>query len=462
MNRRLLSATAFAVALSLAAGCGGVRSASPLPYAPTSTFDSNAASPNGAGQYIKHVIVVIQENRSFDSLFATFPNAAGTTIGKTPHGTIKLHSVPLASPKFTPHNAYSDFKREWDGGNMDGFWNEAIAEGKPGSYLYQYVAPKDVVPYWTLAKQYVLADHMFQTQGSSSFTGHQDLIRGDTAVGKTQSAIDNPSNTPWGCNAATGTTTGLLTLSGKYSSAGTAGNPYPCFGSTYETLRDTLDAKHIGWKYYEPQYGGAFFSAIWSAFAAVKVVYSGPEWNANVSSPETNIFTDIKNGRLPSMSWIVPDANNSDHPGTSGDTGPSWVASIVNAVGKSQYWKSTAIVVVWDDWGGFYDHVLPPVPGKVTVSNLGGPGFRVPMIVVSAYAKKGYISHKQYEFGSVVKFVETVFGLPSLHTTDATTAGFVTDFFDFASPRGFTPVPAKYSQSFFEHQAPSNQPVDTE
>jgi phospholipase C len=98
----------------------------------------------------------------------------------------------------------------------------------------------------------------------------------------------------------------------------------------------------------------------------------------------------------------------------------------------------------------------------VTVSNLGGPGFRVPMIVVSTFAKKHYISHNTYQFGSIVKFVETVFGLPSLNTTDATSNGFVTDFFDFTKPRGFTPVATKYSQSFFEHQTPSGKPVDTE
>jgi phospholipase C len=368
----------------------------------------------------------------------------------------------MARKGVAPHNYYSDFRIEFDKGAMDGFWNEGKSIGQPGSYLYQYVEPKEIVPYWTLARQYVLADHMFQTQGSSSFTGHQDLIRGDTAVSKSESVIDNPSGTPYGCNAASGVTTGLLTLSGKYTTPGKQGNPNPCFGSTYKTLRDTLDARHVTWKYYEPTYAGAFFQAIWSAFAAVKAVYRGPEWQTNISSPETNIFSDIKNGTLPSMSWVIPDGNNSDHPGTAGDTGPSWVASIVNAVGKSQYWKSTAIIVVWDDWGGFYDHVMPPVPNKVTVSNLGGPGFRVPMIAVSAYAKKDYVSHNRYQFGSVVKFIETVFGLPSLNTTDATSNGFITDFFDFSKVRAFTPVAAKYPQSFFEHQVPSKMPVDSE
>jgi phospholipase C len=456
MKRRLLSASAFAVALCLAAGCGA-RQASPLPNAPyaPSSIDVKGASPEGAGRYLKHVIVVIQENRSYDNLFATFPGGDGATTGRCGSRTLKLRVAPLGD-RITPPNSYGTFKTELDGTNMDGFCKVSF-ENHSGKFLYQYVNPKYVVPYWTMARQYVLADRMFQTQGSGSFTGHQDLIRGDTAISRTQSVVDNPTGQPWGCNAVTGTATSLLTLSGEYL---VGKGPSPCF--TYETLRDTLDANEVTWKYYQPSYGGPFFQGIWAAFAAIKAVYEGPEWTSNISSPETNIFTDIKNGTLPSMSWVVPDANDSDHPGTPSDTGPSWVASIVNAVGKSQYWKSTAIVVVWDDWGGWYDHVLPPKPSKVTVGNLGGPGFRVPMIVVSAFAKKNYISHKQYEFGSVVKFVETVFGLPSLHTTDATTAGFVTDFFDFASPRGFKPVPAKYPQSYFEHRAPSNQPVDTE
>jgi phospholipase C len=456
MNRRLLLASAFAVALSLASGCAS-HSASPLPYAAASA-DYRGASPDGAGRYIKHVVIVVQENRSFDNLFATFPHAHGTTHGLLPTGKIiALKKVSLLS-RLTPYNTYAQFKGDYDNGKMDGFYNVGMY-GRPGSYVYQYVDPNDIVPYWTLAKQYVLADNTFQTQGSGSFTAHQDLIRGDTAINANDSVVDNPSDSSgiWGCAAPSTTTTSLLTLGGGYL---VDKGPRPCF--TYATLRDTLDVAHVSWKYYTPMLGTGFDGNIWNAFAAIKSVYYGPEWQTNISSPQTNVLTDISNGQLPSVAWVIPDFANSDHPNAGSDTGPSWVATVVNALGKSQYWKSTAIVIVWDDWGGFYDHVRPPRPAKTTVSNLGGPGFRVPMIVVSPYAKRAYISHKQYEFGSIVKFVETVFGLPSLHTTDATTAGFVTDFFNFASPRSFTPVATKYSQAFFERQAPSNHPVDTE
>jgi len=169
------------------------------------------------------------------------------------------------------------------------------------------------------------------------------------------------------------------------------------------------------------------------------------------------VYADISNGSLPAVSWVIPDFVNSDHSDATTDTGPSWVASVVNAIGQSQYWKNTVIVIVWDDWGGFYDNVAPPQYGP------GSLGFRVPMLLVSPYAKKGYVAHKVYEFGSILKFVERTFGLQSLGTTDVRARNFASDVLDFSKPpRKFVPIAAKYSKAFFERQAPSNLPVDTE
>jgi phospholipase C len=154
---------------------------------------------------------------------------------------------------------------------------------------------------------------------------------------------------------------------------------------------------------------------------------------------------------------VVPDFVNSDHPADGSDTGPSWVAQIVNAIGQSREWNSTAIIVTWDDWGGFYDHVAPPRRG------FGGLGFRVPMLVISPYINEGTISHTSYEFASIIRFIEDNWSLGRLHNSADTRAHSIADVFDFSrAPRPFRPIKAKYSRSFFEQQPPSNHLVDTQ
>ncbi len=226
---------------------------------------------------------------------------------------------------------------------------------------------------------------------------------------------------------------------------------------SYSTLRDVLDAKQISWKYYTPSIHSSLAGAYWNAFDAIKAVRYGSEWNSNIRSPEKRVFGDITAGRLASVSWVIPDGIDSDHSGFANhDEGPSWVAQVVNAIGESQYWNSTAIIIVWDDWGGWYDHVPPPQ------LDYTGLGFRVPMLVVSPWARHGVVSHTQYEFGSIIKFVEDVYGLPSLGTTDVRATS-IEDAFDFSqSPSKFAPISAKYSKSFFEHQPPSNEPPDND
>ncbi|MGA2760491.1 MAG: alkaline phosphatase family protein, partial [Candidatus Cybelea sp.] len=385
---------------------------------------------------IKHIIIIIQENRSFDNLFSTFPNANGTTQGlmKTPSGDqpVTLKEVDLDAPCDYTHS-YHGFLKAYDGGKMDGF----NLEGGSGhcvnktTGMYQYVNAEQIAPYWDMAMQYVLADDMFQTQGSGSFTAHQDLIAGSTILdqAETKSLVDIPTHLPWGCDSPAGTRTSVLRFlgSGLFKYKAHTG-PFPCLN--YETMRDLLDAQSVSWRYYSPPVEGGSGSE-WNAFDAIKAVRDGPEWGVNVTNSDTQIFTDITDGQLPSLSWVIPDGADSDHPSQKGgDNGPSWVASVVNAVGQSSYWSSSAIVVVWDDWGGFYDHVPPPFQ-----DSWGGLGFRVPMIVISPYALGGgsvnYVSHTQYEFGSILKFIEGTFGLGSLDTTDERATSMV-DCFDFS------------------------------
>ncbi len=426
-------------------GCGGGGAGSgaslpPLPPPP----------PAKAGKYFTHIVLVIQENRTFDNLFATFPGADGTRYGKLHTGKdYLLRKSNLDSP-VSPNNGYAFWSRDWHGGKMDGF--DTVPIGKtPGIYVYQYVDPAQIAPYWNLAKQYVLADHLFQTQGSGSFTAHQDLIRGGTEINASQQIIDFPSALPWGCDAPAGTTTSLITANNTYRAGQ---GPFPCLN--YRTLGDSLDAKQLSWRYYTPAVGG-FGGNYWNAFDAINAVRHGPEWGTNVVFPQTEVLRDISRNTLPALSWVIPDFENSDHPGRNSDTGPSWVAQIVNAIGHSPAWKTTAIVIVWDDWGGWYDHVAPPGSHRY-----GGLGFRVPMIVVSPYSRPGYVSHNTYEFGSIVKLVEENWQLPPLGTTDAHAPDFVRDFFDFSKARRFASIGAKYSESFFLRQRPSNRPVDDE
>ncbi len=159
-------------------------------------------------------MVLIQENRTLDNLFATFPGADGTTVGKTHNGTRRLAEANLESP-ISPNNGYEFWIRDYNHGQMNHF--DLVPIGRtPETYVYQYVNPAQIRPYWDLAQQYVLADHTFQTQGSGSFTAHQDLIRGGTDINGTQSLIDFPTKPPWGCDAPAGVVTTLITTSDRY------------------------------------------------------------------------------------------------------------------------------------------------------------------------------------------------------------------------------------------------------
>jgi phospholipase C len=208
---------------------------------------------------------------------------------------------------------------------------------------------------------------------------------------------------------------------------------YPCF--EHQTLLDLLDAHSLSWTWYESERGG-----FWDGPSSIKHIRDNPSDWARVVTPETTIFGDIAAGKLANVTWVIPSGRNSDHPGAGSNTGPSWVASIANAIGASNYWGSTAIFVTWDDWGGVYDHVPPPILGSYEL------GFRVPLIVVSPYAKPGYVSHRQHEFGSVLHFVEDVWGLGSLGYTDAR-ADNLSDFFDFnQSPLPYHQIATPYSR----------------
>ena len=216
-----------------------------------------------------------------------------------------------------------------------------------------------------------------------------------------------------------------------------------------------MDAAGISWRYYT---SGIYKDGnLWNAFQAISHIRYGKDWKANVVNPQTRFFRDVKNGVLPAVSWVTPTCGNSDHAGCFASHGPAWVASLVNAIGKSQYWNSTAIFVMWDDYGGWYDHVPP------ALVDYDGLGIRVPLLVISPYAKQGYVSHVQYEHGSILKFVEDRFGLPRLSASDARATSPESDCFDFSQPpRTFVPIRSALNQAYFETEPLDRRPPDTQ
>ncbi len=449
-----------AALLAVVAGCSGGGSsqgggmAPPVVASPPPT-----PPPRQLRKYIKHVVVIVQENRSFDDLFHGFPGARYATYGYMHDGTrVTLRPTTLTGPDIS--HVWDDAIVDWDHGKMDGYDLNPLGPGRAaGRYAYQYVDPKYIRPYWSMAKQYVLADHMFSTMFGGSFTAHLDLIAGTTDLQGGLAEVDVPLGLPWGCDAAAGTRTSTIDRS---RTEAWGRGPFPCF-TQFATMADLFDAANVSWAYYAPQVSEAG-GRVWSEFDAMSAVRHGPDWKRNVISPPSRVLQDAADGRLPDVAWVIPDVADSDHAGErKRDTGPAWVASVVNAIGQSAAWDSTAIVVLWDDWGGWFDSVPPPQ------LDYRGLGERVPCIVISPYAKKGYVSHTTYEFGSVLALMEEAFALPPLESrgfgsgyTDQR-AYSMTDAFDFKHPpRRFRTIGASYGRTYFLARPPSLRPPDDE
>ncbi|WP_263353450.1 alkaline phosphatase family protein [Acidicapsa acidisoli] len=400
---------------------------------------------------IKHVVVIVQENRSFDNLFHGFPGADTVSTATLSSGsTIPLQPLPIEGGYDLGHEL-NDFLTDWNNGAMNGFdkdggptpacYSGSCPTSIPANAEFSYVEPSETVPYFAMASNYVLADRFFTSQIDSSFDAHQFLVAARSSI------VNLPNSSIWGCDAPPGTTVPTL-LPNRQLGPGV----FPCFSDA--TLGSELDAKGMDWRFYAPAIDD--LGDIWSAYDAFSTIRYSSDWTTKVISPETQILSDVQGGFLAPVTWVVPDFANSDHPGTSSPAGPSWVASIVNEIGQSQFWDSTAIVVYWDDWGGFYDHVPPPQLDD------WGLGVRVPMMVISPYAKRGYVSHVQYESTSVAAFIESIFGLSTLGVADSR-ANNLGDCFDLLQkPRAFEPITQTIPTDHFLHQKPSNRPPDTD
>ena len=447
---------AFVIAATSLGGCVGASVSSPglgagaLP----SVALPRSQKPTRSGG-IRHVVIIVQENRTVDDLFQGLPGANTQSYGYNSIGQqVPLQPVLLTAP-FDVVHSHPNFRTEYAGGRLDGF-NKALSTcaarqksvcPPPDVRAYAYVPQTEVQPYFTMATSYTFADDMFQSNEGPSFPAHQYIISGTSTEhnGSSLRASENPSgSSEGGCDSRPGTLVKLI------NRAGSEGHPiFPCFDRV--SLMDLVDAQSLSWHYYQAKLG----PGLWNAPAAVLPTYSSPQFATDVVSPPSRFLTDIAGGQLSSVTWITPTAQASDHAGRTDGSGPSWVASVVNAIGESQYWDSTAIFVVWDDWGGWYDHVAPQQYNSYEL------GLRVPLIVISPYAKVGYVSHEQHEFGSILKFTEETLGLGSLGTTDVR-ADDLADCFNFSQrPRRFTPIPAPLGARYFlAHRASSGIPDD--
>jgi len=262
--------------------------------------------------------------------------------------------------------------------------------------------------------------------------------------------VNIPATTVWGCNGGPSDLVGTLT-----QDRGEGPNERPCYD--YKTLGDELDEAGLTWRFYTSKINGD--GGEWSGYQAVRHIRYGPDWAKDVITPQTKFITDVQAGTLSSVTWVTPICVNSDHVNCGGGTGPEWVASLVNAVGESKFWDSTAIFITWDDWGGLYDHVPPPYV------DYDGLGFRVPLVIMSPYAREGRVSHIQYEHGSILKFAEDQFGLAQLAASDKRANDPATDCFNFNQPpKAFVPIQTsqQHGTDFFLHQPPDGRAPDYE
>jgi phospholipase C len=468
---RKLPLAIAAMTLLLCACKGSVASSPAVPVVDLHPGQT-AIEPLAGPKKIQHVIIIIQENRSFNNLFYGYPGAKTATYGlDSKNQKITLKPISLATTWDVSHNAAAFFaacnatpKMPGKNCRMNGFdkigWT-CKKTGKPRCPIeyppYSYVPQSETAPYFSMAKQYVLADQMYASNFDvSSFVSHQYIIAGQA------SATSNYPGTDWGCPG--GKTDEIWTIGQDRED--TKQIPV-CLDN--KTLGDELDDAKLPWAFYTYPIGtapdpcrgdmgvGPTFTetnGIWSAYQAIHHICYGPDWKKDVITNATQFLTDVPSGKLATVTWITPTCKNSDHAMCNGNTGPSWVASLVNAVGESKFWSTSAIFVFWDDPGLWYD---PEPPAYVDYDGLG---FRVPLLIISPYAKKRYVSHTHYEHGSILKFVEEQFSLHWLAASDHR-ANPPDDAFDFTqSPRKFVQIQAPYGKNYFLHQPPDPRPPD--
>jgi phospholipase C len=421
---------------------------------PTGATGTPSNLPSFSGQNpIKHVVFLVKENRTFDTFFGKYPGADGVTSGKGLSATHQQITIALA-PGYDeqPHDITHGFVSgilSIDGGKMDGYNTILDGTDKTGYTVMSRncaVTPNSTanarregsgcIPnYYKYADRFVLADHFFSSMYGPTTPEHLY-----TVAAQDYGIVDNPQNiTPNGavprmCDDPSETAPAFDVP--HLSAADTKqikfwedhvrdpGN-YPsfvfkiahfwhqqrlCFDM--KLLSDEMDKKHVSWRYYTDD------DTIYNAMQAIHHVWKGTD--RKFVKPPEQFIADMKAGNMPAVSWINPPDSYNEHPGenVSVCAGENWTVQHINAIMHSKYWKSTAIIVVWDDFGGFYDHVPPPHYDVL------GLGPRVPALIISPWTRKGnnadggYIDHTDYEFSSVLGFIEDTFHLKPLTSRD--------------------------------------------
>jgi phospholipase C len=382
---------------------------------------SSLATAQGNMNKIQHIVFLVRENRSFDHYFGLFPGADGASTALISNGqTIPIGHATDETPRDICHTLPCA-EIGIDGGKMDGF-DLIIGGNKYNEFVsYTQMHPEDIPNYWQYAQHFVLGDHMFSSAHTDSFPNHLYTVAA-TADG----VINVPGSPPthrkespysWGCDAPPDYTVQQVDEEGDIDAV------FPCFD--LPVLPQSLSNAGITWKYYAVP--NDTLGYVFSTLDAIDYIRNGPLWSSNVVD-DTRFITDALAGKLPQVAWLTTGRRLTEHPPESVCAGENWTVNALNAVMQGPDWNSTVVFIMWDDFGGFFDHVPPPTEDQF------GLGERVPFLIISPYAKPGYVSSTQYEAASVLKFVEERFGLPPLTARDAG-ANDTTDAFDFNQSR---------------------------
>ena len=371
--------------------CGGQRAADPS--APPQVKNITA---------IQHVVFIFKENRTFDNYFGTFSGADGATTGITSTGKV-VPLIPMPD-RYQGNlcNSWSCAIEAMNGGKMDRF--DLISGG--GLDAYTQLAEPEIPNYWAYARQFVLADRYFTSVHGPTFPNHLYSVAAQSGGVIGNNNGENPGSGPGDCRGGTATVP-VIDSSGKIT------DRTPCFD--FPTLADRLDSGGLTWKYYSSDLGGVFNS--------IKHILESPHFNDHFAH-DTQFAIDAQSAQLPAMSWVLPPTGATEHKPESVCQGENWTVSQLNAVMQGPDWDSTAVFLTYDDFGGLYDHAPPPQIDQF------GFGPRVPLLIISPFAKAGYISHAISEHSSVLKFVETRYQLSPLTARDSMASALL-DAFDF-------------------------------